>query len=283
MKGQLFNKILSFFVLIKFEHSVFALPFAYIGGIIAYKGIMPFYYWLWITLACVFARTSAMLLNRIIDKEIDRKNPRTQNRPFITGRIKIKETIPILILSIFLFLFSSFKLNLTCLFLSPIALFLISSYPYTKRFTWTSHFYLGACLACAPIGGFLAVSGKCDVLSLILGLFVILWVSGFDIIYSLLDMQFDKEYNLYSIPQRFGERRAQQISFLLHILSGILLIPFGILSQFGLKYWIGFFFIFLLLVRQHIIIRDRNRINEAFFTTNGMISILFLFIVIFSY
>ncbi|MEW6679663.1 MAG: 4-hydroxybenzoate octaprenyltransferase [bacterium] len=279
----MFKKVYSFFILIKFEHTIFGLPFAYMGGMISYKGIMPFYYWLWITLAGVSARTFAMLLNRIIDKEIDRKNPRTKNRPFITGKIKIKETIPILILSIFLFFFSCFKLNLTSLFLSPIALFLISSYPYTKRFTWASHFYLGLCLSCAPIGGFLAVSGRLDISALILGLFVILWVSGFDIIYSLLDMEFDKEYNLYSIPQRFGEERALQISFFLHILSGFLLIPFGILSSFGLKYWMGAFFIFLLLIRQHIIIRDRKRINEAFFTTNGIISILLFFIVLSSY
>ncbi len=202
-----YKKLLSFFVLIKFEHSIFALPFAYIGGLIGRQEIMPFYYWFWVTMACISARTAAMLLNRIIDLEIDRQNPRTKERPLITGKIKFKSAIFVLILSIFLFLFSSYKLNLTCLFLSPIVLFLISSYPYTKRFTWFSHFYLGICLSCAPIGGCLATSGGVNLSSLIIGLFVILWVSGFDIIYSILDIEFDKKHNLHSIPQKFGLKK----------------------------------------------------------------------------
>jgi len=277
------QKLFSFFVLIKFEHTIFALPFAYIGGIVAYKSIMPFHYWFFITLACVFARTFAMLLNRIIDLKIDRENPRTRNRPLITGEIRLVEVIPILILSVSLFFFSCYKLNFTCLYLSPIALFLISSYPYTKRFTYLSHLYLGLCLSCAPIGGSLAISERLDVLSLILGLFVVLWVSGFDIIYSFLDVSFDKEKGLYSLPAIFGLKRAKEISLFLHILASLCLIPFGVLSSFGIRYWIGVCFIFLLLMRQHIIIKDISKINEAFFTTNGLISILFFFIVFFEY
>ncbi|MEW6680798.1 MAG: UbiA-like polyprenyltransferase [bacterium] len=279
----MFKKISSFFVLIKFEHSIFALPFAYIGGLIGYKGIMPFYYWLFLTLACVFARTSAMVLNRLIDIEIDRQNPRTHDRFWIIEKIGMKWTIFALILSIFLFLLSSYKLNLTCFLLSPLALFLISSYPYTKRFTWASHLYLGICLACAPIGGCLATSENLNLPSLIIGLFVIFWVSGFDIIYSLLDLSFDKKHGLYSIPQRFGEKIGLKISLFFHLFCAFLLIPFGISSHFGLKYLIGALFIFIFLIKQHIIIKDRARINEAFFTTNGIISILFFLVVVLSY
>lgn len=276
-------KLLPFFSLIKFEHTIFGLPFAYIGGLTGYQGIMPFYYWFYITLACLFARTSAMLLNRIIDLGIDRKNPRTKERPFVTGEIRVRSIIPILILSIFLFLFSSFKLNLICLFLSPIALFLITSYPYTKRFTWTSHIYLGITLSCSAIGGCIATSSTINLPSLIIGLFVIFWVAGFDIIYSILDLEFDRAHNLHSIPQRFGLYNGKKIALFFHILAGFFLIPFGIMSSFGLTYWVSLVFIFILFIRQHIIIKDISRINEAFFTTNGMISILLFFIVIFSY
>lgn len=277
------KKLLSFLILIKFEHTIFALPFAYIGGMVGYKGIMPFYYWLFITLACVFARTSGMLLNRIIDIEIDRKNPRTKDRPFITGEIKVKEVIPLLILSIFFFLFSSFKLNLICFFLSPIVLFLIISYPYTKRFTWLSHPYLGIILSCAPIGGCLGTSGSINLQAIAIGLFVIFWVSGFDIIYSLLDLEFDRSYHLHSIPQRFGLSKGKKIALLFHIFAFLFLILFGILCSFGLIYWVFLVFVCFLLIRQHIIIKDLSRVNEAFFITNGIISIILFLVVILSY
>lgn len=277
------EEILAFFRLIKFEHTIFILPFAYIGGMVGYKGIMPFYYWLFITLASLFARTSGMLLNRIIDIEIDRKNPRTKNRPFITGEIRIREAMPILILSILLFLFSSFKLNLICLILSPIPLFLIISYPYTKRFTYLSHLYLGLTLSCAPIGACLGTLGSINLQAIVIGLFVIFWVSGFDIIYSILDLEFDTSYGLHSIPQRFGLKNAKAIALFFHILSSFLLIPFGYLCSFGLIYWVSIIFVWALLIREHIIIKDIGRINEAFFTTNGIISIMLFFIVILSY
>ncbi len=276
------QKLFYFIALVKFEHTIFALPFVYIGGILGYNQIMPFYYWFWMTLAMVGARTGGMLFNRIIDVEIDKKNPRTANRPIITGGITKKEASLALFASLVLFFFSAYKLNLVCFSLSPIALFLLWSYPFTKRFTYLSHFYLGLCLSCAPIGGFLATNLSLNLPILILAIFVVLWVAGFDIIYAILDIDFDREQNLHSIPAKFGLKKALMISFILHVISFFILVLFGILLKFGIFYWVFMVLIAYLFLRQHLIIKDLSRINESFFTMNALVSIL-LFIFIFLY
>jgi 4-hydroxybenzoate polyprenyltransferase len=262
------KKVLAFFELIKIEHTIFALPFAYIGGLIGYKGVMPFYHWFWITVAMVSARTSAMILNRMIDLEIDRLNLRTADRP-LGSEIKVSSVIPVLAVSIALFLFSSYKLNTLCLYLSPIALLLITTYSYIKRFSWTTHIFLGVTLACAPAGGFIGVTAKLpNLVCLLLCCFVIFWVAGFDILYSIQDAEFDREHNLYSIPQRFGVKRALHISLASHIVSGLFLVLLGISANLGLFYWIGASIVLFLLVYQH-----RLSPEKAFFFPNTAISI----------
>jgi 4-hydroxybenzoate polyprenyltransferase len=265
-----------FFELVKFEHTIFAIPFAYLGMILAAKGVPSISIWLWVTLAMVGARTAAMALNRIIDEKYDAKNPRTAMRPLPQKRIRRWQVGLIAIGSIILLLISAAKLNLLCLWLSPLAVVLLVTYSYTKRFTWLSHFALGLVEAAAPIGGWLAVSGSFELVPFIIGAAVIFWLAGFDIIYAIHDVEFDKQEGLYSIPVKFGLAKGLIISAILHLFTIILLFYTGIYLNLGLWYWVGILLTTSLLIYEHAIItpKDLSRLNQAFFTMNGWVSVV---------
>lgn len=265
-----------FFELVKFEHTIFAIPFAYLGMVLAAKGIPSISIWIWVTLAMIGARTAAMAFNRVIDEKIDTRNPRTATRPLPQKRIRKWQVGLIAIGSIVLLLVSAAKLNLLCLWLSPLAVVLLVVYSYTKRFTWLSHFALGLVEAAAPIGGWLAVSGKFEFAPFIIGAAVIFWLAGFDIIYAIQDIEFDQQEGLYSIPVKFGLAKGLVISAILHLFTIILLCYTGIYLQLGIWYWFGIVLTAGLLVYEHTIItpKDLSQLNQAFFTMNGWVSVV---------
>jgi len=262
--------------LIKFEHTVFALPFAYLGMLLAAGGWPPFGIFFWITVAMVTARTAGMALNRIIDVHIDAKNPRTQDRPTVTGEVALKSAWILTLVSLAIFFLSAWMLNALCLKLSWIAVILLSTYHYVKRFSFLCHFALGMVLAIAPLGGWLAVTGVFSWVPLLLSTAVLFWVAGFDIIYSLQDVDFDRTHGLHSIPAAFGQTVALKVSFACHIATTAFLVAFGISAGLGVIYWVGVLVTALLLSVEHILVRegDLSRVRTAFFTINGWIGIL---------
>jgi 4-hydroxybenzoate polyprenyltransferase len=268
---------------LKLEHTIFALPFAYLGLWVASKGSPTLHAILWVTLAMVGARTLGMAVNRLADFSIDRLNPRTRNWPVPAGRVKRSVLGWLACLAGGLLFFSAWQLNPLCLKLAPLAMALSILYPYTKRFTWTCHFWLGAVLACAPAGGWLAASGVWanEIWPLALGVFF--WVAGFDILYALLDIDFDRAHNVYSIPQRFGIKPALAFSSLCHVLAIIGFGWFGGLVQAGPWYWIGWMGVAGMLGYEHWLVSPNrlDRIQQAFFTVNGWVSVgLFVFTIL---
>ena len=265
---------------LKLEHTIFALPFAYIGFAVAWTGGPWLGKFIWVTLAMVAARTAGMALNRLIDLPIDRMNPRTKNWPVPAGRVKPALLVLLAGLSTAIFLFSAARLNPLCLKLTPVAMILLAGYPFTKRFTWGCHFWLGLVLGAAPAAGWLAVTGQWDRAILPLTLGVAFWTAGFDILYALLDLDFDRRHGVYSIPQRFGLQKALWISRLCHTLSAVGFAVFGHFSGLGIWFWVGWSVLAGLLWYEHrLVVPGRlDRINKAFFTVNGWISVsLFLF------
>ena len=268
---------------VTFEHTIFALPFAYLGAILAARGVPPFSKWVWMTLAMVGARTAGMGLNRIIDREIDAKNPRTKNRPLQRGEIRLSWARLLVLCSILLLLFAAWRLNPLCLVLSPLALFFLSTYSYMKRFSWATHFVLGLVLACAPVGGWIAVTGQIGATPVLLGGAVLFWVAGFDVIYTCQDVVFDREAGVHSLPVRVGVARALFFSGLFHGLSFLFLFAVGLLNASGLFFWIGLGMVSFILFIEHRMIspRDLSRVNRAFFVMNGWVSVV-LFIAVFA-
>jgi 4-hydroxybenzoate polyprenyltransferase len=265
--------------LIKFSHTVFAMPFALIGFFLAAKS----YEFEWITLfyvvfCMVFARSAAMAFNRYIDRDIDTANKRTAEiREIPKGVITAQNALIFVIINSLLFIATTYLINMLCFALSPIALIIILGYSYTKRFTALCHLILGLGLALAPIGAYLAVSSKFDVIPILFSVAVLFWVSGFDVIYSLQDEQFDKSQKLHSIPVLMGKKNALQLSNFLHLMSVIVLTIAGTLGQFGKWYWIGFVIFSALLIYQHTLVKnnDLSKVDLAFFTTNGIASVIF--------
>ncbi len=270
------GKIKTFFELIKFEHTVFALPFAYLGLWMAKKSWPSWRLFLAVTIAMVSARTAGMTLNRIADWAIDAKNPRTRKRALVTGDFSIFTAWIAVAVSVLIFFLAAALLNPLCFKLSPIALFLISGYHYVKRFSFLCHFALGAVLGIAPVGGWLAATGHFSWLPLPLALAVMAWVAGFDILYSLQDMDFDKSMGLHSVPARFGLNQSLKISFLCHVAAVAFLALFGFVAQLGILYACGVFITAVLLKIEHSLVADGDlsRLNTAFFTINGWIGIL---------
>lgn len=271
-------KIKKFLDFIKFEHSIFALPFAYAGAVLASNGIPEIITLIWITLAAVGARSAAMSLNRLIDAKIDELNPRTKNRHIPAGDIKTRDAAIFTILSFILLFVSAYKLNFLCLVLSPILVILFIIYPYLKRYTCLSHLFLGLCLGIAPVGGWLAVTGTFAGFfpSLLILSSVLFWVAGFDIIYSLQDMEFDRKQKLHSIPAKFGRKKALEITLLFHAVSVLFLISLYIISNLGFIFLSGIgIIILLLLYEQWIIHRDIKKIQVAFFNVNAVVSVIF--------
>jgi 4-hydroxybenzoate polyprenyltransferase len=265
--------------MIKIEHTLFALPFAFLGAVLAARGIPGGTQILWISLAMVGARSTAMAFNRIADKDYDARNPRTKARAIPAGALSVAFVLVFTIVGAFVLIFAAAMLNRLTLMLSPIALASIVLYSYTKRWTLLSHLVLGWCLAIAPTGAWIAVRGSIDSpVPLLLSLVVMLWTAGFDVLYACQDYDFDRRENLYSIPARFGIARSLWISRLLHAGAFAALVALYFITNLGLLAAVGVIATGALLVYQHTLVRadDLSKLNAAFFTTNAFVSIILL-------
>ncbi len=262
--------------MIKIEHTVFALPFAFLGAFLAARGLPQAKQCAWILVAMVGARSAAMAFNRLVDAGFDALNPRTANRALPRLLLTRSFVIFFIIASSLLLVFAAWMLNPLAFVLSPVALLIVFFYSYTKRFTWLSHVFLGIALACAPIGAWIALRGSISATPLILGLSVVLWVAGFDVIYACQDLEFDRTAALHSIPRRFGIAGALWISGMLHLIMMALLASLIWRERLDGPSWIGLGLVALLLVYQHSLVKptDLSRANTAFFTLNGWISVL---------
>lgn len=279
------NNFKNYLSLIKFSHTIFALPFAIIGFFLAaHKFEFNPTTLAQIILCMIFARSSAMAFNRYIDRDIDFKNPRTATvREIPSGKISPKNALIFVIINVVLFVLTTYFINTLCFALSPVALLIILGYSYTKRFTSLCHLVLGLGLALAPIGAYLAVANEFNWVPIIIGVSVMFWVAGFDIIYALQDDDFDRENNLNSIPVSLGRKNALLLSRVLHLFTSINLFIVGFFGSFNIYYWIGYVIFSVLLIYQHRIVKHNNlsKVGIAFFTTNGIASILFgIFVVV---
>lgn len=296
--------------LIKFSHTIFAMPFAMIGFFLALTTtvgeaqrnlnnsvgwtpdnalLLNLQHWEWllakfalVVLCMVFARSAAMAFNRYLDQNFDAKNPRTAIREIPSGIISPGNALRFVIISSLAFILCTLFINRICFFLSPLALFVILGYSYTKRFTPLCHLILGIGLSLAPIGAYLAVTGTFAVLPILFSLAVVFWVSGFDIIYSLQDEDFDRNEKLYSIPSTVGKRKALRISELLHSCSAFCIVGAGLYGHFNWLYWVGVLIFSGMLIYQHSVVKpnDLSRVNLAFMTANGTASVVFAIFVI---
>lgn len=263
--------------MIKFEHTLFALPFAFLGAVMAANGLPTWQQMLWITLAMVGARSAAMTFNRIADREIDAKNPRTANRELPSGKLSVSFAWTFLILSIALFLLASYLLNWLTFALSPIALLSVLGYSYAKRFTTLAHLMLGWALAISPTAAWIAVRGTIDSETpILLSLFVLMWTSGFDIMYACQDRDFDKRSGLYSIPARYGIARSLWMARIFHFQAFAVLLLLYLMSGLGWVALVGVGAVGALLVYQHTLVKpnDLSKMNAAFFTTNAFVSVI---------
>lgn len=271
--------------LIKFSHTVFALPFAFIGFFLAAQRYeLKWLTFILVILCMVLARSAAMAFNRYLDRDIDLKNPRTAHiREIPNGTINANSALWFVIATSIGFVATTFFINKLCFYLSPLALIVILGYSYTKRFTSWCHIVLGLGLSLSPIGAYLSLSSQFDMEPLLFSLAVLFWVAGFDIIYALQDEEFDKQHQLNSIPVLLGRNKAMLLSKVLHVISFFSLLVVGFYLTLGLFYWIGFMCFGFLLLYQHLIISedDLSKINISFFTTNGVASLIFgIFVVI---
>jgi 4-hydroxybenzoate polyprenyltransferase len=278
--SRIIDSLKDYFSLVKFSHTVFALPFALIGFSLAVS--QPDHSFslrllLLILLCMVFARNTAMGFNRYADRHFDALNPRTASREIPAGKIDLRAALIFVIVNAVLFIITTGFINRLALFLSPVALIVIMGYSLTKRFTALCHFILGLGLSLAPIGAYISVTGKFSLAPIIFSFIVLTWVSGFDIIYALQDDEFDKSNKLFSIPSKTGRRKALIISAAVHSITFLLVIAAGLVSGGSYLYWAGAAAFSLLLLYQHLIVRPDNisRVNLAFATTNGFASIIF--------
>lgn len=275
--GKGFAMISVVLEMIKFQHTIFALPFAYAGAWLASGGMPGKFHFTFITLAMIGARSTAMAFNRLIDLEIDRLNPRTADRALPKGRVSPKFVWTFICASSALFLTSAWILSPVCLLLAPIAGVILTGYSYTKRFTWLCHLWLGIALAIAPSAAWIAVRGSLDLLPVILSFAVAFWSAGFDIIYACLDVEFDRQNGIYSIPAKFGVERGLWISRFLYVLSVVCFLAAGIVSELSPAYFAGILVIACLLAYEHIVVKpdDLSKVDLAFSTLNGFVSIIF--------
>jgi 4-hydroxybenzoate polyprenyltransferase len=263
--------------MIKFEHTIFALPFAYLGMVLGARGLPDFYAFFWITVAMVGARSYAMAVNRLADRSIDIRNPRTKNWPLPQGAITVLETSVFVLCSILLFVIAAFMLPSLCHVLWPVVLIPMTIYPFLKRFTFLSHFVLGLSLGLAPLGAWIAVTNTFPAAGIFsLGFAVSVWTAGFDIIYSCQDYEFDRHEGLHSIPVQFGIGMALNITKILHALTVVFLLLVGLSFSLGLIFYIGVIFIAIFLWYENRIIKpdDLSRVDVSFFTLNGFVSIV---------
>lgn len=273
------NKIKAYGKLVMFSHTIFSFSFALVSMVLAAKGLPKISTLIWIIVCFMGARTGANAINRVIDAKIDAKNPRTANRQIPNGEMNPKEVIAFTAICFLAMLFGAYKLNWLCFALSPIALFLLIIYSYCKRYTYLCHLVLGVTCACAPVGAWLAVTGKFEFVPLVMGAANTLWVAGFDMIYGCQDYDFDKENNLHSVPVRFGVKGALWIARLFHVVTLLCLIVLGILvPQFGVIYYIGVVIIAILFVAEYRMVSPSNltHVNIASYSVNQLVSIALL-------
>lgn len=283
--SSFFSSVKNYLSLVRFSHTVFAMPFALIGFTLAVtRGNEQFSLklLLLIILCMIFARNAAMGFNRIADQKFDTLNPRTKSREIPSGKISSTSAVIFVVINAALFITAAGFINRLTLYLSPVALMIILGYSLTKRFTAFCHFVLGLGLSLAPVGAYISVTGQFSLLPVLYSFIVLTWVSGFDIIYALIDDSFDRANRLFSIPAAVGIRRAILISIIVHILTFILVIAAGVAGNGGLLFWTGAFIFMSLLFYQHLIVKhdDLSRVGLAFGTTNGLASILFAVFVI---
>ncbi|MEP7108910.1 MAG: UbiA-like polyprenyltransferase [Ferruginibacter sp.] len=290
------SNLKSYLSLVKFSHTIFAMPFALIGFFLGIWNlsfpVVPGWHtivyppsfvddtlklFVLVVLCMIFARSAAMAFNRYLDSHFDSKNPRTAIREIPAGIISRGSALRFVIINCILFVAATFLINPICFYLSPLALFIILFYSYTKRFTALCHLVLGVGLSLAPIGAYLAVTGKFDILPVLFSFTVLFWVSGFDIIYALQDEVFDKSQNLHSIPAALGKSSALRISEILHLLSAVCVVSAGLYGHFGWLFWIGICVFTGMLIYQHSIVKpsDLTKVNIAFMTANGIASVVF--------
>jgi 4-hydroxybenzoate polyprenyltransferase len=300
------NKVKNYLSLVKFSHTIFAMPFALIGFFLGFHKIfLPAHFgsinsfiktdtstisltiffvekFFLVILCMITARSAAMAFNRYLDRSFDAKNPRTAIREIPKGIITANSAIRFVVFNCILFIVATFFINRICFYLSPVALFVILFYSYTKRFTFLCHLVLGIGLSLAPIGAYLAVTGSFALLPILFSFAVIFWVSGFDIIYALQDIDFDQSQKLYSIPSTLGKAKALKVSELLHLFSAACVISAGIYGNFHWVYWMGITLFVGMLIYQHSIVKpnDLSKVNIAFMTANGIASVVFAVFVI---
>ncbi len=264
--------------MIKFEHTIFALPFAIMSAFIAAEGLPPLSKLGWILVAMVGARSCAMAFNRLADAKIDSENPRTAMRAIPAGLITKGAVWVFTLVSAGLLVFAAWRLNPLAFALSPVALAVIMGYSYTKRFTSLSHFWLGLALSISPVGAWIAITGRFDWTPIILCCVVLLWTAGFDIIYACQDVNFDKKHGLHSIPARLGIRWALWVSSALHVIAVLLLFCLPLFTKMGHFYFVGVWIVVFIFIYEHAIVKpnDLSRVNLAFFTLNGMISLVLM-------
>jgi len=276
-------KIKNYFSLVLFAHTIFAMPFALIGfflglEVTGYETLKPWWLLLILVVLCmIFARSAAMAFNRWLDAGFDAKNPRTATREIPSGIIQKRNAMIFVVINCLAFIICTYFINLLCFALAPVALFVILFYSYTKRFTSLCHLVLGLGLSLAPVGAYIAVTGKFSLVPVLFSIAVICWVSGFDIIYALQDESFDKENDLHSIPSWLGLSQALTVSEVLHFLSFAAIAAAGIAGHFGWLYWCGAAVFGFFLLYQHHLVKpnDLSKVNRAFFTSNGIASVVF--------
>lgn len=275
--NMVFKKIKQYADLVMFSHTLFSMPFAIVSMLWAANGLPKTRVFFWIIIALIGARTGANALNRLVDKDIDAKNPRTAGRHLPLGIVKSSEVFFIVVFSFALLVLAAYELNPLCLELLPLALFLFIIYSYTKRFTWACHIILGIACGGAPVGAWIAVTGKIGWPSLVLGAVVTLWVAGFDIIYGTQDYDFDKNNGLFSIPVKFGIKNALLISIFFHVIALLLLLYLYFYMKMGWLYLIGLIIIGYLLYREHSIVKPDNlkHVTIASYDINQIVSVLF--------
>ena len=274
----MFRRLSTLLEMIKFQHTVFALPWAFLGALYAYRGLPPWATLGWILLAMVGARSAAMAFNRVVDAKLDAENPRTQGRAIPTGKIGIGFTLAFALVSAGALVFAAWMLNPLCLMLSPLAIAVTMGYSYTKRFTALCHWILGLSLAMAPVGAWLGVTGRWHPLPLLFGAAVMFWIAGADILYACEDQEFDRRKGLKSIPAALGIKGALIVSALCHVVTVGTLVAAGIVEEVSVYYYGAVGVIAALLIYEHAIVSptDLRRVNQAFFHCNAIVSVVIL-------
>ncbi|MBK7394156.1 MAG: UbiA family prenyltransferase [Chloracidobacterium sp.] len=277
--ASIWQKLKTTLAMIKFEHTLFALPFAFLGAILAANGMPTWRQILWITVAMVGARSAAMTFNRIIDRDIDAANPRTANREIPSGKLSLTFAWVFLYISVAVFVLAAWSLNWLTFALSPVALLFVLGYSYAKRFTVFAHLLLGAALAISPSAAWIAVRGNLmDEVPILLSVFVLIWTAGFDVLYACQDLEYDRKAGLRSIPARFGIKNALWIARLFHFQAFIVLLLLWLVTGMSWLALAGVIAVGALFVYQHALLRGGNlsRMNAAFFTTNAFVSVILL-------